>query len=65
MKKSIKDFCGKFIKGPEKLDEFEEEFDDKLDLIDSEIRTKSIINTVSIVIAIILAIIFLVRGELF
>ena len=33
MKKSIKNFCGKFIKTPEKLDEFEEEFDDKLDLI--------------------------------
>ena len=65
MKKSIKDFFGKFIKDPEKLDEFEEEFDDKLDFIDSEIRAKSIVNTVCIIITIILAIIFLIRGELF
>lgn len=60
-----KNFVGKFVKDPEKLDEFEEEFDDKLDFIDSEIRATSIVNTVCIIITIILAIIFLIRGELF
>ena len=46
MKKSIKSFIGRFVKNSEKLDEFEEEFDDKNDLIDSQLSGQIVIYTV-------------------
>ena len=42
MKKSVKDFLGKFVKNSEKLDEIEEEIDDRLEY--HENQTDSLIK---------------------
>ena len=58
MKKSIKNFCGKFIKTPEKLDEFEEEFDDKLDLIRGIIKGEMQLKLIFLVSVILMGLYF-------
>lgn len=54
MKKSVKDFLGKFIKNPEKLNEFEEEINDRLEYhekqTDSLIKLKLILFVLAMLV---------------
>ena len=55
MKKSVKDFLGKFVKNSEKLDEIEEEIDDRLEYhekqTDSLIKFKLILFVLAILVS--------------
>lgn len=59
MKKSILDFFGKFIKTPEKLDEF----DDKLGLIREIIKGEMHLKLIFLVIAVLMGVYFYFTGQ--
>lgn len=63
MNKSTKDFFGRYIKDPKKLDQLEEEWDDKADFLHEFVKGDVITRVVCLIAALLLGLYFWILGE--